>query len=71
MPLDTWVELQFVDDDGNDVGRIRRSVKRSPHGKIVVDEPDFSALNLDPVAREVGTKMPGLIPYIPPTWARL
>lgn len=64
LPLDTWVELRFVDYDGNDVGQIRRSIKRSPHGKIVVDKPDFSTLGLDPIAREVGTKMPGLIPYI-------
>lgn len=64
LPLDTWVELRFVDNDGKEVGQIRRSVKRSPRGKIVVEEPDFSTLGLDPIAREIGTKMPGLIPYI-------
>lgn len=62
--LDTWVELAFVDDGGNDVGTVRRSIKRSPRGKIIVDEPDFSSLGLDPIGRELGTKMPGLIPYI-------
>jgi len=64
LPLDTWVEVAFVDDEGNEVGVKRRLVKRSPKGKIVVNEPDFSSLGLDPIARELGTKMPGLIPYI-------
>lgn len=64
IPLDTWVEVTFVDDEDNEVGVIRRSVKRSPKGKIVVNEPDFSSLGLDPIARELGTKMPALIPYI-------
>ena len=64
IPLDTWVELTFVDDAGNELGQVRRTVKRSPRGEIVVIEPDFSNLGLDPIAREVGTKMPGLIPYI-------
>lgn len=62
--LDTWVELAFVDDDGNEVGSVKRSVARSPRGKILINEPDFSGLGLDPIAREIGTKMPGLIPYI-------
>jgi len=62
--LDTWVEVVFVNDEGNEVGTIKRSVKRSPRGKIVIDEPDFSTLGLDPIAREIGTKMPGLIPYL-------
>ena len=64
VPIDSWVELTFVDDAGNEVGKIRRSVGRSPHGKIQITEPDFSILGLDPIARDVGTKMPGLIPYI-------
>jgi len=64
VPLDTWVELTFVDDEGKEVDTIRRSVQRSRSNKIAVSEPDFSKLGLDPVAREVGTKLPGLIPYI-------
>lgn len=62
--LDTWVEVVFVNDEGNEVGTIKRSVKRTPRGKIVIDEPDFSTIGLDPIAREIGTKMPGLIPYL-------
>ncbi len=64
LPLDTWVEVSFTDDEGKEVGTVKRSVKRSSRGKIQVDEPDFSSLGLDPLSREIGTKMPGLIPYI-------
>ncbi len=64
LPLDTWVEVVFSDDEGNEVGTAKRCLERSPRGKIVVDEPDFSSLGLDPLSLEIGTKMPGLIPYI-------
>ena len=64
VPLDTWVELLFVDDPGNEVGPIRRSVERSNRGKLRVVEPDLFPLRLTPVAVDVGTRMPGLIPYI-------
>ncbi len=64
LPIDTWVELTFVDEAGNEAGKVRRSVERNQHGKIVINEPDFSTLDLDPISREIGTRMPGLIPYI-------
>ncbi len=65
VPLDTWVELTFVDTHGNELGTMRRSVARSRRGsQIEVTEPDFSGLGLPPIALEVGTKMTGLLPYI-------
>lgn len=64
VPLDTSVELTFEDDEGNEIGQIKRTLRRTERGKIMVDEPDFMVLGLDPIAREIGTKMPGLIPYI-------
>ena len=64
LPLDTWVELSFVDNNGNDIGTIRRCIERSPRGRIKVSEPDLAGLDLDPISLEVGTKMLGLIPYI-------
>ncbi|MCP4245412.1 MAG: AAA family ATPase, partial [bacterium] len=64
VPLDTWVELVFVDDAGNEVGPIRRCVERAPRGKLRVVDPDLSPLNVTPVSLEVGTKMPALISYI-------
>lgn len=64
VPLDTWVELLFVDDEGHKVGPIKRSLERSPRGKVKVVDPDLLRLGLAPVAVDVGTRMPGLIPYI-------
>ena len=64
LPLDTWVELAFVDESGNEIGSIKRSVQRSSRGKITVTKPDTSVLGLSPLALEVGTRMPGLIPYL-------
>lgn len=63
LPLDTWVELTFVDDTGTEAV-VRRKVQRGPNNSVVVKEPDFSGLGLSEVARLVGTKMPGLIPHI-------
>ncbi len=64
IPLDTWVELTFVDGDGNEAGRIKRSLSRTPRGKIKIDVSGIKSLGLDPIALDVGTRMTGLIPYI-------
>ena len=64
LPLDTWVELTFEDDAGNPIATIRRSVERTRRGKTSVVPPDLSRLGLDPLAAEVGTRLPGLIPYV-------
>lgn len=62
--IDTFVELVFINDEGQELPPIRRSLSKSNRGKIAVKEPDLSVLNLDPIAFEIGTLMPGLIPYI-------
>ncbi len=64
IPLDTWVELEFVDSEGTSIGKIRRAVRRNSKNKIEITEPDFSRLGIDPIAREIGTRMPAIIPYI-------
>jgi len=64
VPLDTSVELTFVDGEGRELGSGKRAVQRGRQGNIKVTKADFSFLKIDPIAREVGTKMPGLIPYI-------
>jgi hypothetical protein len=64
LPLDTWVELTFVDERGNEVGTVRRKMQRGPQNSVVVKETGLSALGLDAMACEVGTRMPGLLPYI-------
>ena len=64
-PVDTWVELTFVDDDDNEVGPIRRSLRRATRGgAITVISPDLSCLSVPPIALEIGTLMTGLLPYI-------
>lgn len=64
LPLDTWVELGFTDEQGNPAGTLKRKMQRGPHNSVVVKEPDLSALGLDRLACEVGTRMPALLPYI-------
>ena len=65
VPLDTWVELTFKDDQGDEVGKIRRSIKRTARGKCEETTCDnFEQLGLDPITREVGTRMPGILPYL-------
>jgi hypothetical protein len=64
LPLDTWVELTFINSAGKDLGTVRRSINRVGRGRIVVTTPDFSGLGLPPIAREIGTRMTGLLPYV-------
>jgi hypothetical protein len=64
LPPDTWVEVSFADDDNHEAGSARRSVSRVARAGIVVTEPNFAALGLDPLVLEVGTRMPGLLPHV-------
>lgn len=64
IPADTWVELTFVDDGGVELPPIRRSVTRSPQGKLRELPPDLATLGVDPIALRIGTVMPGLLPLI-------
>jgi AAA domain-containing protein len=63
VPIDTWVELTVVDHEAMVVGIIRRRVSRSIRGKITEEFNDGS-IGIDPIAYEIGSRMPGLIPYI-------
>jgi hypothetical protein len=64
VPADTWVELTFIDETGVELPVIRRSLSRSPQGKLRETPPDLSTLGIDPVAVRIGTIMPGLLPLI-------
>jgi hypothetical protein len=64
IPQDTWVELTFVNDDGQEVGRVKRAVSTTSRGKISIAVRGIETLGVDPVALDIGTKMPGLIPFI-------
>lgn len=63
IPTDTWVELTFVDENGQEIS-LRRSQSRSRQGKLSETAPDMSRLGLDPIALRIGTVMPGLLPHI-------
>jgi len=63
VPVDTWVELTFLDQDGN-THSIRRSINRTNRGKINETAPNLSSLKLDPISFKLGTTMPALIPFI-------
>src|SRR5258706_2303303 len=43
---------------------IRRSLSRSPQGKLKETPPDLSVLGIDPIAVRIGTIMPGLLSLI-------
>lgn len=64
IPVDTWVELTFQDENGNVMPAIRRSLSRTNRGKIQESSPDLSILGIDPIAFRIGTTMPALLPFI-------
>lgn len=61
---DTWVELTFIDETGQPLPPIRRSLFRTPGGKIQESLSGLTSLGLDPIAFRIGTLMPGLLPLI-------
>ena len=64
LPIDTWVELTFIDQDGNVLPSVRRTQKRNARGAVTETDPDLRVLGIDPIAVRMGTTMPGLIPFI-------
>ncbi len=63
LPIDTWVKLTFKDEDGRKYV-IKRTLSRGARGKIQERVTGLGALDLDGKAVQVGTLMPGLLPYI-------
>lgn len=64
IPLDTWVELTFVDEKGTVLPPIRRSQTRTPRGVPTETAADIASLGLAPIAASIGTSIPGLLPFI-------
>jgi len=64
VPVDTWVELTFEDQDGEVQPVIRRTISRAARGKIQELAPDLSVLGIDPISFRTGTTMPALLPFI-------
>ena len=64
IPADAWVELTFVDGDGNQLPPIRREQTRKASGKIVEIAPDLGTIGIDPIAWRIATTMPALLPFL-------
>ena len=64
VPADTWVELTFELEDGTRLPPIRRTQSRRTNGKLEEVGPSAVDLGLDPIAFNLGTTMPGLLPYL-------
>src|ERR1035437_8199299 len=64
LPIDTWVELTFIDQNGRVFPPIRRTQTRNARGSVTETDPNLSTLGVDPIAVRMGTTMPGLIPFI-------
>jgi hypothetical protein len=62
---DTWVELTFVDGEGNQLPPIRREQGRTARHKITETPPDLDEIGVDPIAWRIATTMPALLPFLP------
>lgn len=65
IPADSWVELTFVDGNGNELPPVRREQARRTSGKLVEIPPDLDAIGIDPIAWRIATTMPALLPFLP------
>lgn len=63
IPVDTWVELEFEDQDKR-LYQVRRSLKRIARGLLKDEASGIDELGLDPISFRVGTTMPGILPYV-------
>ncbi|MGV8864453.1 MAG: ATP-binding protein [Pseudomonas sp.] len=63
VPVDTWVELVFEDQDKK-VYQVRRSLKRISRNVLKDEVSGIDELGLDPISTRVGTTMPGILPYV-------
>ena len=64
IPLDTWVELTFADQEGTELPPVRRTQSRTSRGRVTETEPDLASLGVDPVAFSISTTMPAMLQHI-------
>ncbi len=64
IPIDSWVELVFVDQDGNELPPIRRTQLRNSRGRVSETPSGFEALGVDPIAFQLGTTMPAMLQFL-------
>lgn len=64
VPLDSWVELTFTDEDGTALPPVRRTQVRNNRNKVTENVSGLDTLGVDPVALTTGTTMPALLPFL-------
>lgn len=64
VPVDSWVELTFVDQDGVVLPPVRRSQLRSTRERIDERRSGFDTLGVDPISFQIGTVMPALLQFL-------
>jgi recombinational DNA repair ATPase RecF len=64
IPIDTWVELTFEDENGNALPPVRRTQSRGRRGVVAESAPELAQLGLDPIGLRIGTLMPSLLGLI-------
>jgi hypothetical protein len=64
VPVDSWVELTFIDQDDNVLPPVRRTQVRTSKSKISETQSGFNTLGVDPIALRIGTIMPALLQYL-------
>lgn len=64
VPLDSWVELSFIDQKGNLLPPVRRTQLRTSRDKISEITSGFETLGVDPIALRIGTIMPALLQFL-------
>jgi hypothetical protein len=63
VPVDSWVEITFVDQDDNVLPLVRRTQLRIKN-KITETESGFDTLGVDPIALRIGAIMPALLQFL-------
>ncbi|QDH66611.1 MULTISPECIES: ATP-binding protein [Pseudomonas] len=63
IPVNTWVELVFEDQDKQRY-RVRRSLRRVARNTLKEEVSGLDEMGLDPISTRVGTTIPGILPYV-------
>lgn len=64
VPIDSWVEITFVDQDGNLLSPVRRTQVRNVRGKVTETVSGLDELGVDPISLRIGTVMPALLQFL-------
>ncbi|WP_459557927.1 AAA family ATPase [Lacunimicrobium album] len=63
-PVETWVELDIIDENGNAYGPFRRTLILRKGKTSQSFKGDLSTLGISPAGLELGTKLPAMLPHI-------